>query len=487
MNKYLVIDIGTSSAKAAVFSDTGKIICSHKRDYPLYFPAEGFAEQNPEDWWLAVKYSLKEIFVQEDPKTISCIVVSGQAPGCVPVDVNGKPVRPAIIWMDRRSYLQSDWLKAHLDQQIIENTQNNLDSYYGGVKWLWFLQNEPELYKKTWKIMQANSYITYLLTGVTAIDPSQAGICSPCFNFDTGEWDENICRSMDLDLNKLPSVYPSEKIIGFVTSQASADTGLAEGTPVACGGGDFAFACLSAGVYQKGRAALMLGTAGNLFVPNPAGADPRLINTYHVTGERLALGGVMAGSAIVWIREIFGKQIEFEQLEDEANEVKPGAEGLTFLPYLLGERTPVWDPEARGVLLGLSLNHKRGHIYRAILEGVSFGFKQIQEILRENGDVLESVVAIDGGAKSSLWRQIFSDVLQVPLHYYPEHGGTSLGAAFLAAKAVGQFNDFSAIDSWLGFSETDYPDHSLDSIYQQKYGIYKKIYPLFKACHADQG
>jgi len=229
------------------------------------------------------------------------------------------------------------------------------------------------------------------------------------------------------------------------------------------------------------------GTAGNLFVPNPAGTDSRLLNTFHVTGERLALGGVMAGSAIVWIREILGKHVDFDLLEEEAERVNPGADGLTFLPYLLGERTPVWDPSARGVLLGLSLNHKRGHIYRAILEGGCYGFRQIQEIIQENGDIIQEVVAIDGGAKSALWRQIFSDVLQVPLRWYPAHGGTSLIAAFLAAKAVGHFNDFSGINTWLGASETNYPDKSLDSIYHRKYEIYKQIYPLYKNCFGDTG
>lgn len=482
MNKYLTIDIGTSSIKVAVFSETGKIICSYKRDCVPFFPAEGYVEQDAEDWWVVVKGLLNDVFVKEDPRSISCIVISGQTPACVPIDEDGKPVRPAIIWMDRRSSAQTKWLKEHLDNQMLENSLNNLDSYFGGVKWLWYLQNEPELYQKTWKILQANSYISYLLTGMTAIDPSQAGICDPCYNVNIGEWNESVCGLINLDIDKLPTVYPSEKIIGHVSFSASAETGLAEGTPVACGGGDFAFACLSAGVYQKGRAALMLGTAGNLFFPNPTGADSRLINTFHITGERLALGGVLAGGVIAWIREVFGNLVDFDTLEKEAIEVLPGAEGLTLLPYLLGERTPVWDPDARGVLIGLSLNHKRGHIYRAALEGISFGFKQIQEILKENGDVLESVVAIDGGAQSALWRQILANVLQVPLDHYPEHGGTSLGAAYLAAKAVGQFEDFTSIDTWLGPAETTYPDKSMEGIYQQKYEIYKNIYPLFKKC-----
>lgn len=477
MNKYLAIDIGTSSIKVATYSENGEEISLLTSIYATYSPFEGWMEQNPEDWWVEVKRLLNNILIEEDPKSISCIVVCGQAPSCVPVDKDGKPLRPAIIWMDRRSESQSKWLKIHLDKQQLENSSNNLDSYFGGVKWLWFLQNEPFLYRKTWKILQASGFITYLLTGEASIDPSQAGLCSPCFNFNTGGWDERICKAMNLDINKLPSIFASDQIVGFVTSSASTETGLVEGIPVVCGGGDFAFACLSAGVYTKGKAALMLGTAGNLIIPDSEVADYRLINTFHVTGKRLVLGGVLAGKAISWIKEIIANNIDLDTLEEEARETLLEDDGLIFLPYLIGERTPVWDPNARGMFLGLSINHKRGHIYKAVLEGVCYAFKQIQEILQENGDYFHEVIAINGGAKSTYWRQIFSDVLQVPVSWLPNSSGTLLGAAFLAAKAIGQFHDYSCIDTWLGPTIYSYPQYDHSLIHQHKYRIYRKAYP----------
>jgi xylulokinase len=432
---------------------------------------------------------------------VRAVCVSGQAPLCVPVDRSGDPLRPAILWLDRRAQPQADWLRERLGLEAAARISGNtLDPYFGGVKWLWFRQAEPELYRQTWKIFQAHSYINYRLTGEAATDPSHAGMCSPCFNLRGRAWDESACQLMEIDPQKLPAIRPSTEVIGAVTRAAAQVTGIPAGTPVVCGGGDFACACLGAGAGPhaarqgagphaarqgdggEGSAAMMLGTAGNLLVPGLERADPRLINTVHVTGEGLSLGGVLAGEAAGWFREMLNIPQEglIEALEGEAAQVPAGADGLVFLPYLLGERTPVWDSRARGVFFGLAASHRRGALYRAVLEGVAYAFRQMGEILAECGHPLHEVIAINGGARSPLWRQIMADVLGAPVRWRPTSGGTALGAAWLAALGAGDVQGFEGLSAWLEPAVDTLPDPATQSVYSTRYAVYRQLYGRVK-------
>jgi xylulokinase len=266
--------------------------------------------------------------------------------------------------------------------------------------------------------------------------------------------------------------------VGHITRSAADATGIPAGTPVVCGGGDFACACLGAGVSGGGSAAMMLGTAGNLLVPGPGKNDPRLINTVHVTGEPLRLGGVMAGGAVRW----FGDMLRvdepdlFAALDAEAEAVPAGASGLIFLPYLLGERTPIWDPHARGAFIGLSGGHHRGHLFRAVLEGVAFAFRQMNEIVGEAGAPVREVIAVNGGAKSALWRRIFADVLGVPVRYRPASGGTVLGAAYLARVGAGDTTGFQEIEAWLERPIDTEPSARTAAVYDHQYGVFRDLY-----------
>ena len=252
MSPYLVIDIGTSSAKAAIYRENGRKIASFNTTYAVSHPRLGSAEQDPLDWWTSAQHLCHQVLQVIKPEEISCIAVSGQAPSCAPIEITGNPIRPAILWLDRRAQAQVDWLRDQIGESVvIDRCSNTIDSYYGGVKWLWFIQNEPDLYQRTWKIMQANSFIIHKLTGEAVTDPSHAGMCTPCFNLSKMDWDDEICQSMGIDTHKLPEIYPSAQIIGQVIAQAATVTGLKIGTPVVCGGGDFACACLGAGVVGK--------------------------------------------------------------------------------------------------------------------------------------------------------------------------------------------------------------------------------------------
>lgn len=482
MTTLLAIDIGTSSTKAALFSTSGELLARHGEACRVDSPQPGWAEQDPLDWWSAACRCTKQVLAEAGSPAVAAAAVSAQTPSLVAVDRQGNPIRPAILWLDRRAHEQVAWLGEHVGSPAaIAASGNLLDSYYGGVKWLWFRQQEPELYDQTWKILQASSYIIYHLSGQAVLEYSQAGLCSPCFNIHTRTWDPDICRRMGIELDKLPDLVPSVQIVGRVSPQAAQLSGIPAGTPLAGGGGDFALSCLGAGSPQPGRAVVMLGTAGNLLVPAPAGSDPRLINTLHVSGGPLSLGGVQSGSLVTWLANLLGLDPAetYRKLEAEAAATPPGAEGLVFLPYLMGERTPIWDPQARGIFFGLSGAHQRGHLYRAVLEGVAYAFREMLAIVAGAGTPIHQVTLTDGGARSPLWRQIFADVLGIPVHWQPG-GGTLLGTALLAGVASGQLPGFETIDSWLGPVASHHPDPYQAAVYDQRYAVYSQLYGRLK-------
>lgn len=479
MNCYLSLDIGTSSTKASLYQQDGRLIDSDSAGYELFYPRPGWAEQNPQAWWEAVQITCRKVLTRVDRREVRAVCLSGQAPSCVPVDRRGRPLRPAILWLDRRASAEVPWLRQLLADLPLEHISGNtLDSYFGGVKWAWYLRREPDLYVQTWKILQATSYILLHLTGEAAVDHSQAGLCSPCYHLPQRAWNADLCERIGLDPEKLPALCASTQVVGQVSSHAAEATGLSAGTPVVCGGGDFACACLGAGVLQPGSAAMMLGTAGNLLVPSPRRTDARLFNTVHVTGENLSLGGVLAGGAVRWFLEMLSpdEEVVLSALEQEALAVPAGAEGLLFLPYLLGERTPIWDPQARGAFVGLCTRHSRGHLYRAVLEGVAFAYRQMAEIYHEMGSPIVELIAINGGARSPLWRQIFADVLSLPVHWRPRSGGTSLGAAFLAALGVGDFRSLADLGAWLEPTVETFPDEGRAAQYEKLYPIFSQLY-----------
>jgi sugar (pentulose or hexulose) kinase len=480
---YLALDIGTSSTKASLYQEDGVLLGTCSSSYEVSYPRPGWAEQNPLDWWEAVQAVCQKVLESSSQPLVRAVCVSGQAPSCVPIDRGGRPLREGILWLDRRAAPQADWLQEHLGiEQAEKISGNTLDSYYGGVKWLWYRQNEPDRYQQTWKILQASSYVSFQLTGETVVDHSQAGLCSPAYNLRQRCWDAEACEIMGIEVSKLPALHAAWEVVGRVTSQAAEATHIPAGTPVVCGGGDYACACLGAGVLRPGTAAMMLGTSGNLLVPAPRQTDLRLFNTVHVTGEGLGLGGVMAGGAVRWFVDMLRDKNPdlLTILEEEALQISPGAEGLIFLPYLMGERTPIWDPYARGVFMGLSSRHRRGHLYRAVLEGVALAYQQMAEIFAEMGSPIDDVVAINGGARSSLWRQIFADVLGIPIRWRPNSGGTALGAAFLAALGVGDQPGFESLKAWLEPTLDTFPNPEPAGVYASHYSIFKGLHGRLK-------
>jgi sugar (pentulose or hexulose) kinase len=271
-------------------------------------------------------------------------------------------------------------------------------------------------------------------------------------------------------------------VVGTVTARAAQASGLPAGTPVVCGGGDFACACLGAGVAARGQAALMLGTAGNLMLPGVFAPDARLLHTHHVTGQPLTFGGVLAGGSSSWAAGLFGAPTPdlYAALDAEAAAVAPGCDGLLFLPYLMGERSPIWDPAARGAYIGLSSHHTRAHLYRAALEGVALAFRQAKEIMGAAGSSLERITAIDGGARSPLWRGILAAALNTPIQPGSTRAGTALGSAFLAALGVGAVRGFDEITDWVATGPLEPPDARAAARYNELFPVFAGLYPKLK-------
>lgn len=405
--KLLGIDIGTTGVRATVFTATGDLVADAQEPCGFESPEPGWAETDPETWWTATQKVLSRLPLGD----VDGVAVVGQAPTAVLLDAEGLATSPAILWLDTRAEVEAKEL--------------GVQSYYLGPKLRWLERHRADAWAKATAVVQSHAFITHRLTGQLATDPSTAALCLPLFDLAKKEWTA---------AEKMPPIKPAHAIIGGVT----ADVGLKSGVPVVVGGGDFAAATLGAGVVAEGEACLMLGTAGNLLVPHATpGKDPRLINAHHVgTDQWLSLGGTLSGGAMEWLRRALGN-IAHEDLEREAAALAPGANGLLFLPYLQGERTPIWDAEARGSFIGLGLNHTRGHLWRALLEGIALSFVDCQQVLAEDGVQFAEVIAADGGGKSALFRQILCDALGVPLKYTPVSGGTVGGAAILAGLGIG--------------------------------------------------
>ncbi|MGC8849922.1 MAG: xylulokinase, partial [Candidatus Bathyarchaeia archaeon] len=306
-------------------------------------------------------------------------------------------------------------------------------------------------------------------------------LCSPFFDIRRKAWSYEACNVLDFDMDVLPDIFSSFQVIGE-TSASCRSFGLRKGIPVVAGGGDFACSALGCGVFQVGEACQMLGTAGDFIIPTRGERfDPRLVNTIHVDGNYVSFGNVLAGGVVGWFRDLFavfrkGREVDFHSLEERAGEIPPGSGGLIVLPQLIGGIAPEWDLHRRGVIFGISTSHGSFHIYRAILEGVAYALRYILEIALEAGAEVKSVVAVDGGAKSKLWRRILADVMNLPLIYYVSGGDATMGDAALAAKGLGLIDGFHAVKDWLGDAEVDGPDPRVHERYLSYYRLYREIY-----------
>ena len=496
MNRLLCgIDIGTTGAKAALFQADGRLLGEGYGEYPVYRPRTGWAEQDPADWWRAACEALQGMMraARVEPGSIAAVAVSAQAPTMLPLDAAGRPVRRALIWMDRRAEEEARFLGERLGEEaIFAATGNRVDPFYVAAKLLWFRRNEPELFAQTRQFVQINGYIAYRLTGALSMDPVHASLLQ-LRRWQTGEWLGELCSLVGVEPDRFPPIVAGEQVIGTVAARAADESGLAEGTPVVAGSVDGSAAALEAGAIASGEAAEMTGTSTVLLMPNDrAATSPAFIAMPHaVAGAHLLLGAMSAtGASLKWFRDGFGAAgsgetgSSYDRLTAEAAEVAAGSEGVVFLPYMAGERSPIWDTDARGVFFGLTLATGRGALIRAILEGAAFALRHNVEVAGEAGLTVREIRSVGGGARSRLWNQIKADVLGRPILIPERFLGAPFGDALLAGLGCGEFSDIrETVRALAGIRDRYEPDPTLCALYDERYGIYRelseRLRPLF--------
>lgn len=490
---YLLgIDIGTSACKAALFDRKGQVLAAANGEYPVYYPEEGWAEQNPEEWWSAVCEAVRRVIRKAgiQPEEIAGVGIDGQSWSAIAIDKGGKVLTNTPIWMDTRAQSICDHLNEEIgEDEIFRIAGNSLQPSYTTAKILWYKENLPEVYSKIYKILQSNSYIAFKLTGQISQDLSQ-GYGLHCFDMRTGQWDEEMCRKMGIPRDFLPEIVPSDRIIGTVTKKAAEESGLAEGTPVAAGGLDAACGTLGAGVIHSGETQEQGGQAGGMSICiEKYQADPRLILGFHVIpGKWLLQGGTTGGGGVMrWFEREFADYerlmreqtgiSSLDQLNEIAEKVTPGCDGLVFLPYMAGERSPIWNPYAKGVFYGLDFSKTKGHMVRACMEGVAFSLRHNLETAEEAGAKAEILRAMGGSANSLLWTQIKSDVTGKTMAVPASDTATTLGAALLAGVGTGFYKDYEeAVAETVKVTRKHQPDPEKKAVYDKNYETYLELY-----------
>ena len=494
---YLLgIDIGTSACKVAVFDREGHVVAAASGDYPVYYPREGWAEQNPEEWWNAVCHAIRKVLEngQITPEMIAGVGIDGQSWSAIAIDKDGQVLTNTPICMDTRAQSICDRLNSEIGaDEIFALAGNSLQPSYTTAKILWYQENLPDIYKKIDKILQSNSYIAYKLTGAVTQDVSQ-GYGLHCFDMRNGSWNEEMCTKLGIPMEFLPDIVSCDHVVGTVTEKAAGECGLAEGTPVVAGGLDAACGTLGAGVIHPGETQEQGGQAGGMSIcMDTYKADPRLILGFHVVhGQWLLQGGTTGGGGVMrWFeREFAGYEREMQkqngksslvQLNEIANEAAPGSDGVVFLPYMAGERSPIWNPDAKGVFYGLDFSKTKGHMVRACMEGVAFSLRHNLEVAEEAGADAQVLRAMGGSANSLLWTQIKSDITGKPILVPSSDTATTLGAAILAGVGVGFYKDYEeAVSLTVKTTREHQPNPENKAVYDRNYQTYLKLYDSLK-------
>jgi xylulokinase len=491
-------DLGTTGDKATLFSDEGKLIASFFSPYNTYYPKAGWAEQNPYDYWNAFCETTKALVSETGikPTDVAVVSFSGQMMAALPVDKDGNALRNSIIWADLRSTKQAREIAGIIgEDSVYRLTGHRLSASYSASKIMWIRENEPDVYKKTDKFIHAKDYVVSRLTGMIYSDYSDASGTN-LLNISTLEWSDELLAAAGIDKNKLPELIESTQLAGKLTRDAASQCGLAEGTAVAIGGGDGPCATCGAGVVKSGEAYIYLGTSTwmGLATEKPL-IDPqqRTATFSHFNRGLYMPAGTMqaGGGSFKWFRDVLGDSESFsadiagldayDLLAKEAETVPCGSEGLIYLPYLMGERSPLWDPDARGCFVGLSMVHKKGHLVRSVLEGVAFNMRIIKEAFEEQGVDCKTIRIIGGGARSGLWRSIFADILEKPvsrLNFIDE--ATSVGAAIAGGVGVGLFASIQDADRFVIIEDEAEPNEDHLLTYRKYFDIFKKTYEQLK-------
>jgi len=501
---YLLgIDVGTTGVKTLLIDEAGGVACTATFEYPMYTPRPLWAEQDPEDWWQAAIKSIRRVLrtAEIDVAEIRGIGLTGQMHGMVMLDAQGKVLRPCIMWNDQRTAAECDWMMNTMGRErFLELTMNPALPGFTGPKIIWTREYEPEVYAQASKVLLPKDYIRYRLTGVYATEVSGA---SGTALFDVGQrqWSKAVLSEVGIPESWMPRSYESVEITGDITAEVADLTGLVAGTPVVGGAGDQAASAVGTGVVEPGLVSVTLGTSGVVFAYTEAPSrdpDGRLHTFCHAVPGKWHVMGVTlsAGGSLRWFRDTLGlaeKNVSrlsgvdaYELLTAEAAIAPAGSEGLLFLPYLSGERTPYPDPNARGSFFGLTLRHNKSHMVRSVMEGVAYSLRDSIEIFRDLDIPITQVRAAGGGARSPLWRQILADVFGTEIVTINVADSTAFGAALMAGVGTGVYSSVpEACANTIRITNRIEPIEANVQAYDRYYPVYRSLYPALKPAFAD--
>ncbi len=483
---YLMgIDIGTTATKIILIDLDGHVVASAEEPSTLLSQHAGWAEEDANEWWQNVCLGVPRCIQSAgiSASQVGAVGVSGMVPTIVLLDKSGRVLRNSIQQNDARAIQEIEYLRSRTDSaDILRRTGSAITQQTIGTKILWLRRHEPQILESAAHLMGSYEFITHRLTGAFYIERNWA-LESGYFDLYKEDWDNDILALSTIDRSLLSNVrWPSE-VIGQVTPEAAALTGLQEGTPVVAGSADHIASAFSSGLKNHGDLLVKLGGAGDILISmDTILVDERLFLDYNDIPAKYIASGCMAssGSLIKWFRNQFAPGASYAELDAAAASIPAGSEGLVLLPYFLGEKTPIQDPQARGTLVGLTLTHTAAHVYRAVLEGISYGFYHHLQVLAEHGMTPTYARCANGGARSELWKQVTSDVLGIRLEQVANHPGSSLGAAFCAGMGVGAFTRWDEIEHYIRIATISQPDPANHARYQKMFVLYREIYEALK-------
>jgi len=498
MAYLLGIDVGTTGSKSLLINEKGQVTASATVEYPMYTPQPQWAEQDPQDWWRATVESIKRVLAESkaNPGQVVGVGLTGQMHGLVLLDRDGAVLRPCIMWNDQRTGPQCAWITDKVgSRRVLQLTGNPVLPGFTAPKIVWVREHEPRIYERAAKALLPKDYIRYCLTGEFATEVSDASGTSL---FDVGyrRWSGEMLEALDIPIEWLPECYESPVVSGHISKAVAEITGLRVGTPVVGGGGDQAAQAVGSGIIEAGLVSVTVGTSGVVFASTDkftVEPEGRLHAFCHAVPNKWHLMGVMlsAGGSFRWFRDTLGqteKEVAsligkdpYELLTGEAARAPAGSEGLIFLPYLTGERTPYPDPNARGVFMGLTLRHDKTLLCRAVLEGVAYGLCDSLGLMKNLGLEIRQIRASGGGARSDLWRQILADVFDTELVVINVTEGAAYGAALLAGVGAGVYKDVSeACRQTIEVVQRTEPVKKNAALYQEFYPVYRSLYGALK-------
>jgi len=488
MSYFIGIDSSTTATKALLINESGGVVAAAAGEYGYETPRPLWSEQDPQLWWQATVHSIRGVLAESgiSPQQVRGIGLTGQMHGLVLLDDAGEVLRPAILWNDQRTQAQCDAIRDRIGRErLIQISGNDALTGFTAPKILWVQQEEPALYARIAHILLPKDYVRFKLTGEYALDRA-GGAGTLLFDVRRRDWSPELVAALEIDPEWLPPTFEGTAVTGHLSPAAAAETGLPAGIPVVGGGGDQAANAVGTGAVVDGVVALSLGTSGVVFISSDAPVvepEGRLHAFCHAAPGKWHLMGVMlsAAGSLRWFRDTLAPDVDFGELADAAAAIPAGSEGLYFLPYLTGERTPHPDPLARGAFVGLTVRHTREHMTRAVLEGVAFGLRDSFELMQGAGIGAISQVRISGGgAKSPLWRQILADTFGTELVTVNTAEGAAFGAALLAAVGTGAFADVAeACAATIRITGTTVPGEDT-AVYAERYQLYRALYPALK-------